>query len=72
MVWTHEKNGTGNIAKESYGMEPIMKKGKKKTTYRLDEKIQIILREREIEEDLWTYKHPVSYTHLADPNKYAQ
>ena len=36
MVWTHEKKGTGKIAKESYGMDPTRKKEKRKTIYHLD------------------------------------
>ena len=31
MVWTHEKNGTGMIAKGSYGMDLNRKKEKRKT-----------------------------------------
>ena len=38
MVWTHEKNDTTKIAKESYGMDPTRKKEKRKTTYHLDRK----------------------------------
>ena len=61
--WTHEKNGTGKIAKESYGMGPTRKKEKRKTTTAWLEEIHTILREREIE-DLLMDKQPVSYTHL--------
>ena len=35
MVWKHEKNGTGKIAKESYIMDPTRKKKKRKTTNHL-------------------------------------
>ena len=35
MVWTHEKNGTEKIVKESYRIDSTRKKEKRKTTYHL-------------------------------------
>ena len=51
MVWTHEKNGTGKIAKESYGMYPPGRRKRGRPPITRIEEIQTILR-------------AVSYTHL--------
>ena len=36
LVWTHEKDGTGKIGKDSYGMDRTRKKEKRKTTCHSD------------------------------------